>query len=133
MPLMPPSPCIGLFFNFTLFVCFLWLCVFINIFIFFVVNVVIISKGAWWWMNSFSTPGTCHLQKKKILKEKNPASLQEDLNRITEWSLLWELPFNEDKCKCMHIGKRKEQTFISYERLCSTKFEEGEGSRNTHR
>ena len=35
------------------------------------------------------------------------ASLQEDLNRITEWSLLWELPFNEDKCKCMHIGEEK--------------------------
>ena len=64
----------------------------------------------------------------RITCKDDNASLQEDLNRLTEWSLLWELPFNEDKCKCMHIGK---QTFISYERLCSTKCEGGEGSRNT--
>ena len=43
----------------------------------------------------------------RITCKDDNASLQEDLNRITEWSSLWELPFNEDKCKSMHIGKEK--------------------------
>ena len=30
--------------------------------------------------------------------------LQEDLNRIGEWSLKWQMPFNLGKCKVMHIG-----------------------------
>ena len=41
----------------------------------------------------------------RITCKDDNALLQEDLDRITQWSLLWELPFNEDKCKCMHIGK----------------------------
>ena len=43
----------------------------------------------------------------RITCKDDNALLQEDLNRIREWSLLWELPFNGDKCKCMHIGKEK--------------------------
>ena len=30
--------------------------------------------------------------------------LQEDLNKIGEWSVKWQMPFNVDKCKVMHIG-----------------------------
>ena len=32
--------------------------------------------------------------------------LQEDLNKIGEWSQKWQMPFNLDKCKVMHIGQR---------------------------
>ena len=42
----------------------------IDIFIFLVVCVLIISKGACWWRNSFSTPGTCHFLEKITLKEE---------------------------------------------------------------
>lgn len=31
--------------------------------------------------------------------------LQEDLNKLTEWSNRWNLPFNTDKCKSLHIGR----------------------------
>ena len=31
--------------------------------------------------------------------------LQDDLNKLNEWSMKWLLQFNEDKCKVMHIGK----------------------------
>ena len=34
--------------------------------------------------------------------------LQEDLNRIGEWSQKWQMPFNLDKCKVMHVGQRNE-------------------------
>ena len=30
--------------------------------------------------------------------------LQDDLNKIGEWSVKWQMPFNIDKCKVMHIG-----------------------------
>ena len=31
-------------------------------------------------------------------------ALQEDLDRLVEWSTRWQLGFNRDKCKVMHIG-----------------------------
>ena len=35
--------------------------------------------------------------------------LQEDINMAAKWSEIWQLPFNKDKCKVMHIGKKKEK------------------------
>ena len=31
--------------------------------------------------------------------------LQDDLDKLNEWSMNWLLQFNKDKCKVMHIGK----------------------------
>ena len=33
--------------------------------------------------------------------------LQEDLRKVGEWSKKWQMPFNLDKCKIMHIGHKK--------------------------
>ena len=33
-------------------------------------------------------------------------TLQDDINRVAEWSDCWQLPFNESKCKTLHIGTR---------------------------
>ena len=33
------------------------------------------------------------------------ASLQSDLDTLTEWSKEWQLTFNVNKCKVMHIGR----------------------------
>ena len=33
------------------------------------------------------------------------AMLQDDLNKLNEWSMKWLLQFNKEKCKVMHIGK----------------------------
>ena len=30
--------------------------------------------------------------------------LQDDLNRLMEWSEIWQLSFNLEKCKSLHIG-----------------------------
>jgi len=35
----------------------------------------------------------------------NSNILQEDLNKLKAWSDLWQLYFNTDKCKVLHIGK----------------------------
>ena len=32
--------------------------------------------------------------------------LQRDLNKIGDWSEKWQMPFNLDKCKVMHVGHR---------------------------
>ena len=36
-------------------------------------------------------------------EEKNK-SLQKDINALEAWSHKWQLPFNVEKCKCLHIG-----------------------------
>ena len=35
--------------------------------------------------------------------------LQEDLNELTKWSTRWQLPFNIDKCKSLHMGKNNKK------------------------
>ena len=31
--------------------------------------------------------------------------LQNDLNNLMKWSRIWQLPFNESKCRVLHLGK----------------------------
>ena len=33
-------------------------------------------------------------------------ALQEDLGRLSEWSEIWQMKFNVDKCKVMHLGPK---------------------------
>ena len=41
---------------------------------------------------------------RKIEKTKDCESLQEDLNKILEWSIKWEMEFNVNKCHVMEMG-----------------------------
>jgi len=34
--------------------------------------------------------------------------LQDDLNKLTQWSEEWQLLFNENKCKVMHLGRNNQ-------------------------
>ena len=45
--------------------------------------------------------------------EDDTTSLQDDINRLVNWSTMWQLPFNEQKCKCIHIDNDK--TSLSYQ------------------
>ena len=40
-----------------------------------------------------------------IRSEDDVISLQNDINNLTALSKSWQLPFNVEKCKCMHIGR----------------------------
>ena len=40
-----------------------------------------------------------------IQSEDDTVSLQNDIKSLVEWSTLWQLPFNIEKYKCMHVGK----------------------------
>ena len=35
--------------------------------------------------------------------------LQEDLNKVVEWSKNWQMQFNVGKCKVMHLGRGNEE------------------------
>ena len=42
----------------------------------------------------------------------NPSHIQElqlDIDSVVQWSDTWQLPFNEAKCRCMHIGPGNQQ------------------------
>ena len=39
-------------------------------------------------------------------KSVNFVSLQDDIDKLNNWSLRWNLFFNSDKCKVLHMGKR---------------------------
>jgi len=41
---------------------------------------------------------------RKIKKLEDSSSLQDDLDRLTEWSRTWLLHFNPEDCKVMHIA-----------------------------
>ena len=38
--------------------------------------------------------------------EENRHQFQDDIERLGEWSKTWQLHFNTDKCKVMHLGKK---------------------------
>ena len=40
----------------------------------------------------------------KISCINDAAALQKDLDSLSTWSAEWQLKFNPDKCKVMHIG-----------------------------
>ncbi|XP_065675726.1 uncharacterized protein LOC136091934 [Hydra vulgaris] len=44
-----------------------------------------------------------------INNESNNNALQEDLNKLLDWSNKWSIKFNREKCKAMHIGNSNPQ------------------------
>jgi ribonuclease P/MRP protein subunit RPP40 len=45
----------------------------------------------------------------KIENQDSIDVLQEDMNKLSEWSNNWSINFNEDKCKVMRIGNNNPQ------------------------
>ena len=40
----------------------------------------------------------------KVCTAQDRLQIQQDLDKIVEWSEKWQMPFNVDKCKVMHLG-----------------------------
>jgi len=49
-----------------------------------------------------------------IKKESDSITLQEDIDRAVEWSHVWLLHFNVEKCKVMHVGRRYNKSTYNY-------------------
>ena len=41
----------------------------------------------------------------RISRQEDGEALQRDLRKLEEWSKMWLLSFNPEKCKVMHIGR----------------------------
>ena len=41
------------------------------------------------------------------------STIQDDINRLDQWSETWQLPLNTTKCKCIHYGKNDPQHVYS--------------------
>lgn len=46
-----------------------------------------------------------------LRSEEDSRMLQEDLDRLTEWSENWQLLFNTEKCKIMHMGHKQKTEY----------------------
>ena len=43
---------------------------------------------------------------RNVSSREDCIKLQNDLDKLTEWSARWQLPFNVEKCKSLHKGKK---------------------------
>ena len=53
-----------------------------------------------------------------IASQEDKEILQHDLDKLTEWSVTWQLPFNVDKCKSLHIGTKNEHHIYNMSKKC---------------
>jgi ribonucleases P/MRP protein subunit RPP40 len=63
----------------------------------------------------------------KIKTEKDGESLQKDLNELMDWSDKWQLSFNSEKCKVMHIGHKQGTRYYMSKELETIKEEKDLG------
>ena len=42
---------------------------------------------------------------RRVQTRQECRTLQEDLNRLEQWSAKWQMLFHHSKCKCLHIGR----------------------------
>ena len=42
---------------------------------------------------------------KRLESQEDRHKLQVDLNKLVQWADKWQMLFNKDKCKCLHIGQ----------------------------
>ena len=54
---------------------------------------------------------------RKIKTDADRQHLQDDLNKLIEWSEKWKMLFNFGKCKCLHIGHGNEDHKKDIDRL----------------
>ena len=53
-----------------------------------------------------------------VISESDKKKLQDDLQKISNWSEKWEMPFNINKCQILHVGSRNKK--FDYD-LCDEK------------
>ena len=42
---------------------------------------------------------------RRVESQEDRHQLQSDLNKLVKWAEKWQMLFNKDKCKCLHIGQ----------------------------
>ena len=47
---------------------------------------------------------------RRVESQEDRHKLQVDLNKLVKWAEKWQMLFNKDKCKCLHIGQANAET-----------------------
>ena len=47
---------------------------------------------------------------RRVESQEDRHKLQVDLNKLVKWAEKWQMLFNNDKCKCLHIGQANAKT-----------------------
>ena len=52
----------------------------------------------------FAGDAIVHLELKPIV---SPSQLQQDLNKLSQWTKTWQMEFNVSKCCVMHVSRKR--------------------------
>ena len=65
----------------------------------------------------------------RVERQEDCHTLQEDINKLVNWSEKWLTMFNTEKCKVLHFGHNDKQQhyFMKYSKLSTTKEEKDLG------
>lgn len=66
----------------------------------------------------------------KIEQQSDSTNLQKDLDKLNQWSHTWQLSFNPEKCKVMHIGHPYRTEYFMTEGPTRKKLESAEEERD---
>ena len=50
---------------------------------------------------------------RRVQTRQECRTLQDDLNRLDQWSAKWQMLFNQSKCKCLHIGRANGKSVVT--------------------
>ena len=64
---------------------------------------------------------------RKIKSDAYRPHLQDDLNKLLEWSEKWQMLFNFGKCKCLHTGHGNEDAYYTMGGTVNTTLKENSG------
>ncbi len=71
--------------------------------VFFIININNIDLGLNKFISKFADDSKTV---NAVLSESDRRSLQEDLHKISDYSVKWEMPFNMNKCQILQVGSR---------------------------
>ena len=65
----------------------------------------------------------------RVERQEDRHTLQEDINKLVNWSEKWLMRFNTEKCKVIHLGHNNKQQhyFMKYSKLSTTREEKDLG------
>ncbi len=74
------------------------------------------------YINNLPTSVTCNsdlfaddsVLSRKIVNEADCIELQEDIDRVVDWSKSWQLQLRTDKCKILHVSRKNYEIHYDY-------------------
>ena len=70
---------------------------------------------------------------RRVQTRQECRTLQEDLNRLEEWSAKWQMLLNQSKYKCLHIGRANGKEPYEMHKTVLLKNFKGKGSRGDNK